>query len=216
MSRTSATVTRRSRPTARSSSPARPFHKPGAGCAACPRCRRSRRTAVSPSCPIEQTPMSRCICSSTPTTDARAIAGALRSPARAGVLARANAALPELVVNALIAGRNELSCLLGPTCIATSTPLETVGKTRCRSVRGEQSSPRRRDPPRSDLGVLGWRPPQYTSGGQGCMDWIMAAANVVRLPGHQSSPIRFAFCSRSVHARPASWRNGHRHSLPAP
>ena len=79
------------------SSGIRPFHKPGAGCTACPRCWRSRRTAVSSSCPIEQTPTSRSICSSTPTTDARAIPAVLPSPARAGVLTRANAALSELV-----------------------------------------------------------------------------------------------------------------------
>lgn len=48
----------------------RPFHQPGAGGVACLRCRRSRRTTVSSSCPIEQTPTSRCICSSTPTTGA--------------------------------------------------------------------------------------------------------------------------------------------------
>ena len=47
-----------------------------------PRCGRSRRTAISSSCPIEQTPTSRCICSSTPATDARAIPAALRSPLR--------------------------------------------------------------------------------------------------------------------------------------
>jgi hypothetical protein len=75
----------------------RPFHKPSAGCAAYPRCSRSRRTAISSSYPIEQTPTSRCISSSTPTTDARAIPAALPSPARAAVLARANAALSELV-----------------------------------------------------------------------------------------------------------------------
>jgi hypothetical protein len=46
----------------------RPFHKPGAGCTACPRCWRSRRTAISWSYPIEQTPTSGCICNSTPTT----------------------------------------------------------------------------------------------------------------------------------------------------
>jgi hypothetical protein len=49
----------------------RPFHKPGAGCTACPRCSRSRRTAISSSCPIEH------------TTDAHAIPAALPSPARA-------------------------------------------------------------------------------------------------------------------------------------
>ena len=38
----------------------RPFHKPGASCTACPRCRRSRRTAISSSYPIEQTPTSGC------------------------------------------------------------------------------------------------------------------------------------------------------------
>jgi hypothetical protein len=38
----------------------------------CPRCRRSRRTTISSSCPIEQTPTSGCRCSSTPSTDARA------------------------------------------------------------------------------------------------------------------------------------------------
>ena len=71
----------------------RPFHKPGAGCTARPRCWRSRRTAISSSYPIEQTPTSGCICNSTPTTDAHAIAAALPSPARAVALARANAAL---------------------------------------------------------------------------------------------------------------------------
>jgi len=71
-------------------------HKPGAGCTACSRCWRSKRTAISSSHPIEQTPASRCICSSTPSTDARAIPAALPSPARAVALARANAALSEL------------------------------------------------------------------------------------------------------------------------
>ena len=79
------------------SSGCRPFHKPGAGCASYPRCWRSRRTAISSSYRIEQTPTSGCICSSTPTTDARAIPAALPSPAGAVVLARANAALSELV-----------------------------------------------------------------------------------------------------------------------
>ena len=74
-----------------------PFHKPGAGCAAYPRCWRSRRTAISSSHPIEQTPTSGCISSSTPTTDAHATPAALPSPGRAVVLARANAALSELV-----------------------------------------------------------------------------------------------------------------------
>ena len=49
----------------------RPFHKPGAGWVAYPRCWRSRRTAISSSYLIEQTPTSRCICGSTPTTGAR-------------------------------------------------------------------------------------------------------------------------------------------------
>jgi hypothetical protein len=80
----------------RETTPFRPFHKPGAGCTACSRCWRSRRTAVSSSYPIEQTPTSGCICSSTPSTDARAIPAALPSPARGVVLARANAALSEL------------------------------------------------------------------------------------------------------------------------
>ena len=75
----------------------RPFHKPGAGCTACPRCWRSRRTAISSSYPIEQTPTSGFICRSTPTTDAHAIPAALPSPARAVALARVNAALSELV-----------------------------------------------------------------------------------------------------------------------
>jgi hypothetical protein len=52
----------------RETTPFRPFHKPGAGCTACSRCWRSRRTAVSSSYPIEQTPTSGCICSSTPST----------------------------------------------------------------------------------------------------------------------------------------------------
>ena len=69
----------------------------GAGCTACPRCWRSRRTAISSSYLIEQTPTSGCICNSTPTTDAHAIPAALPSPAGAVVLARANAALSELV-----------------------------------------------------------------------------------------------------------------------
>jgi hypothetical protein len=76
----------------------RPFHKRGTGCVACPRCWRSRRTAVNSSCPIQQPPTSRCVCSSTPTTDARAAPAALPSPARAVVLPRANAALSELVL----------------------------------------------------------------------------------------------------------------------
>ena len=73
-----------------------PYHKPGAGWVAYPRCWRSR-TAIRSSYRIEQTPTSGWICSSTPTTDARAIPPALPSPARAVVLARANAALSELV-----------------------------------------------------------------------------------------------------------------------
>ena len=68
---TSANAKRGSSPPSRSSSRVRPFHKPGAGCAACPRCWRSRRTAVSSSRPIEQTARSRCACNSTPTTRAR-------------------------------------------------------------------------------------------------------------------------------------------------
>ena len=75
----------------------RPFLKPGAGWVAYPRCWRSRRTAISSSYLIEQTPTSGWICGSTPTTDARAIPPALPSPAGAVVLARANAALSELV-----------------------------------------------------------------------------------------------------------------------
>ena len=63
----------------------------------CPRCWRSGRTGISPSYPIEQTPTSGCICNSTPSTDARATPAALPSPAGAVVLARANAALSELV-----------------------------------------------------------------------------------------------------------------------
>jgi hypothetical protein len=65
----------------------RPFHKPGAGCTACPRCWRSRRTAISSSYPIEPMPTSGCICNSAPTTDTHAIPAALPSPARAVVLA---------------------------------------------------------------------------------------------------------------------------------
>ena len=80
------------------------FHKPGAGCTACPRCWRSRRTAISSSYPIERTPTSGCICNSTPTTDAHTIPAALPSPARAVVLARANAALSELVAAAAKSG----------------------------------------------------------------------------------------------------------------
>jgi hypothetical protein len=57
----------------RQTAPNRPFHKPGAGCTACPRCWRSRRSAVSSSCPIGQTTTPRCICSSTPTTYASAM-----------------------------------------------------------------------------------------------------------------------------------------------
>jgi hypothetical protein len=75
----------------------RPIHKPGAGCTACSRCWRSRRTAISSSYPIEQTPTSPCICSSTPSTDAGTIPPALPSPARTVVFARANAALSDLV-----------------------------------------------------------------------------------------------------------------------
>ena len=72
----------------------------------CPRCWRSRRTANSSSYPIEHTPRSGCICSSAPTTDAHAIPAALPSPARAVVLAGANAALSELVnLISLIAAR---------------------------------------------------------------------------------------------------------------
>ena len=61
---------RRARP---ETAPFRPFHKPGAGWVAYPRCWRSTRTAISSSYLIEQTPTSGWICSSTPTTDARAI-----------------------------------------------------------------------------------------------------------------------------------------------
>ena len=56
-----------------------------------------QKTAISSSYPIEQTPTSGCICNSTPTTRRSAIPAALPSPARAVVLARANAALSELV-----------------------------------------------------------------------------------------------------------------------
>ena len=67
-----------------------------------------QKDRFSSSYPIEQTPTSRCICSSTPTTDARAMPAALPSPARAVVLARASVALSELVhldtdVSALVA-----------------------------------------------------------------------------------------------------------------
>ena len=48
----------------------------------------SRRTAISSSYSIEHTPTSGCICSSTPTTDARAIPAALPSHARATLRAR--------------------------------------------------------------------------------------------------------------------------------
>jgi hypothetical protein len=88
----------------------RPFHKSGAGCAACPRCWRSRRTAVSSSGPVEQPPTSRCICSTAATTDARAIPAARPSPARAVVLARANAALSELVRTGSEVGVEEGGC----------------------------------------------------------------------------------------------------------
>jgi hypothetical protein len=74
----------------------RPFHKRGAGGTACPRWWRSRRTAVSSSYPIEQTPTSQCGRGSTPMTYARVIPAILRSPAKAVVLAGANAALSEL------------------------------------------------------------------------------------------------------------------------
>ena len=72
-----------------------------------PRCWRSRRTAISSSYPIEQTPTSGCICSSTPTTDAHAIPAALPSPARAVVLARVNAALSELVQTSSVVQRRQ-------------------------------------------------------------------------------------------------------------
>jgi hypothetical protein len=75
----------------------RPFHKRGTGCAACPRCWRSSRTAVSSSCSIEQRPTSRCVCSFTPTADTRAIPATLPSPARPVELPRANGALSEIV-----------------------------------------------------------------------------------------------------------------------
>jgi hypothetical protein len=114
----------------------RPFHKPGAGCAAYPRCWRSRRTAISPSYPIEQTPTAGCIRSSTPTTDAHAIPAALPSPARAIVLARANAALSELVRceslgsadHALGSSRIcEGAALRGFFCNARRSELSTLG-----------------------------------------------------------------------------------------
>jgi hypothetical protein len=50
-----AALSSRSLGVVRETSPARPFHKPGAGCTACSRCWRSRRTAISSSYPIEQT-----------------------------------------------------------------------------------------------------------------------------------------------------------------
>ena len=78
--------------------PFRPFHKPGAGCTACPRCWRSRRTAISSSYLIEQTPTSGCIYAAPRRRrDCSGIPAALPSPARAVVLARPNATLSELV-----------------------------------------------------------------------------------------------------------------------
>jgi hypothetical protein len=50
---------------------ARPFHKARRRPRGCPRWWRSRRTAISSSYPIEQTPTSRCVCSLMPT-DGRA------------------------------------------------------------------------------------------------------------------------------------------------
>ena len=94
----------------RETPPFRPFHKPGGGCTACPRCWRNRRTAVT-RYPIEQTPTSGCICNSTPTTDAHAIPAALPSPARAVLLARANGALSELV-HLVMSGCGPPACLL--------------------------------------------------------------------------------------------------------
>jgi hypothetical protein len=102
----------------------RPFHKRGSGCAACPRCWRSRRIAVSSSRSIEQRPTSRFICSFTPTTDMRTIPAALPSPARVVELARANAALSEIVpgdnaIDDRVHARNpwqRISAGAGPAC----------------------------------------------------------------------------------------------------
>jgi hypothetical protein len=105
----------------------RPFHKRGTGCAARPRCWRSRRTAVSSSCPIEQRPSSRFICSFTPTTDTRANPAALPSPARAVELARANAALSETSVPG---GSLRPACTSAPTR-SLAAILQAVGGSAC-------------------------------------------------------------------------------------
>ncbi len=111
------------RPRERRAVGARPFHKPGAGCTACSRCWRSRRTAISSSYPIEQTPTSGCMCRSTPTTDAHAIPAALPSPARAVVVARANAALSELVHCDSAASRRQVARYVRTSGSLTVLPL---------------------------------------------------------------------------------------------
>jgi hypothetical protein len=124
---------------------ARPFHKRGARCAACPRCWRSRRTAVSSSSSIEQRPTSRCICSFTPTADTHAIPAALPSPARAVELARANAALSEIVPSGQVIGR-----AAGCRSRRHSSKLSVLGSTRPKEAIGASQARRTR------LGILRW------------------------------------------------------------
>jgi hypothetical protein len=127
----------------------RPFHKSGAGCAACPRCWRSRRTAVSSSGPVEQPPTSRCICSTAATTDARAIPAARPSPARAVVLARANAALSELVRTGSEVGVEEGGC--SPTRARASVLAGRRGSGRQQAHRRLPQSRQRRAAGVADL-----------------------------------------------------------------
>ena len=141
----------------RDTPPFRPFHKPGAGCAAYPRCWRSRRTAISASYPIEHTPTSGCICSSTPTTDARTIPTGLPSPARAVVLARADAALPELVRTRSGVGVDEGGCSptrAGARCACRSSWIRPAASTPATpAIAAKEGSRRNRSQRRTVEGV---------------------------------------------------------------
>ena len=99
-----------------------PFHKPGAGCAAYPRCWRSRRTAISSSHPIEQTPTSGCISSSrrrrTRTRPRRLslrLGGRLCSPARTPRCRSSSqgAARPAMNATPHFSGLQKRPCSLG-------------------------------------------------------------------------------------------------------
>ena len=75
----------------------RPFHKPTAGSTARPRWWRSRRTPINSSYPIEQMRRQDAYAATRRRRTCASIAATISSPARAVVLARANAALSELV-----------------------------------------------------------------------------------------------------------------------